>query len=779
MKKPETFDTDFFVPLSGELYVEKCRRGVELAVGGERFRLEAVRPDVLKISISKGGSFDEPPTGAVLTDDFGINLFSLDETAEHISLSTDCLRAEIDRETFALTIARPDGSVVLETEPGRSFLALNERWAMSCRSGAGDTFLGFGQKTGALDKAGRRMSMWNSDIILEGGEPGAFADDYDPYYISIPFFYHLPEGHSDKAAAFFFDNGYRTHFDLADEGGWKAIGDGGLMTLYIFAGPSMAEILSCYTELTGRMQAPPLWALGHHQCRWHDYNAEDIRRLASEYEQRGIPCDSFWLDIDYMDAFRVFSWDREKYPDPSALTAELKERGFKTVTIIDPGIKADEDYSVYQEGVENGHFCKTQYGTVFFGKVWPGQTVFPDFVREETQAWWADHIRRHVAGGIDGIWIDMNEPAVGNAGLESMRFDRDGADYDHDRWHNQYASLMARATVDGLHEADHDRRPFVLSRAGFAGIQRHAANWMGDNHSSWEHLAMSISMCMGMGISGQPFVGCDIGGFTGDTEPELLKRWYQSAVFAPFFRNHNAKGYIDQYPWSFDGKTEDAIREAVRLRYRYLPYLYTAFMLSAETGEPIQRPLIYDFQDDPSLCAVNDQFMCGRQILVAPVIEKGADKRTVRLPQGGWYALETSDFFDGAAEIEVAADSLVCPAYVSEGSVIPVAAPVMSTANYTTDQLELHVYLPRHDGSWTSWIHEDDGITLGDLSECSNRTEFTLFREDGVTRLDIETSDKSQTAFPWKSGGIRCFGAGDLDKVFINGSSADCSDLIC
>ncbi|MHB9027156.1 MAG: glycoside hydrolase family 31 protein, partial [Candidatus Latescibacterota bacterium] len=563
-----------------------------------------------------------------------------------------------------------------------------------------------------------------ADVDLDTG----LRDDMDPYYISIPFLYHVAEDGS--AAGSFIDNGYRLHYDLSRPDAWTVVGDGGQLTEYIFAGPSVKTILRRYTELTGRMVAPPIWALGHHQCRWHDYREEDVRRLAKTFREKRIPCDVLWLDIDYMDNFRIFTWDRRKFPDPAALIADLGRAGFRMVTIIDPGVKHEPGYHVYDEGVRRRLFCRAPGGAVFVGKVWPGHTVFPDYLKEETRAWWADLIAGHAASGLGGIWIDMNEPAVKEVNERCMRFDCGKAEHEHERWHNQYGFLMAQATAGGLRQLRPDVRPFVLSRSGFAGIQRHAANWMGDNGARWEHLALSIRMSCGMGVSGQPFVGSDIGGFAEDATEELLVRWYQYAVFQPFCRNHNMKDCCEQYPWSFGQRAEDNIRASLELRYRLLPYLYSAFLRSVETGEPVQRPLLYDFQYDPRARECDDQFLCGEHLLVAPVLVPGAGERRVFLPEGEWYAFDTPGSRTGGCEITVPAPlyETGAPMFVRAGAVIPTVAPLQSTTEYAPEEITLNVYLPSGDSGWESMLHEDDGLTEQWRAGEFLRTTFRLIR---------------------------------------------------
>ncbi len=371
--------------------------------------------------------------------------------------------------------------------------------------------------------------MWNTDVLnpdataefrdgLDPSDPRSdrTSTEFDPYYVTIPFFYHRAS-ESGAMAGSFVDNSYRASYAFSDPEEYRIRFEGGQWQEYVFAGPSMAGILEAYTSLTGRASLPPMWALGYHQCRWYAYTQDEVEALGDRLRDDRLPCDTLWLDIDYMDGYRVFTWDEDRFPDHVGMLKRLRDNRFRMVTIVDPGVKHDPGYPVYDEGVERDVFCRTEGGGTYIGQVWPGNTAFPDFATAEARAWWGELNAAHVGSGLAGIWNDMNEPATGVIPPGTMLFDKGRAS--HNRFHNQYALLMAMGTTEGLLAAEPELRTFILSRAGFAGIQRYAANWMGDNHSRWDHLWLSTTMACGFGISGQPFVGADIGGFAGDTTP--------------------------------------------------------------------------------------------------------------------------------------------------------------------------------------------------------------------------------------------------------------------
>lgn len=746
-------NTRYFQFFKAVRAVRRIPRGAEMdLVPGEKLRIEAIRPDVVRLKISAGGAFDDPPTFAVCADLPERVEHDLVETPEAVELVTAQVRLRVRKDPLRIDALRPDGSVIFRNAPDRkdhtrAFGVLNDDFVLHRACAREDAFLGLGEKTGRMNRRWRRYKTWNLDVhnayqvkpFIRDLDPDDPARDYeglefDPYYVSIPFFYHL-DGQTGHAAGFFFDNGYPGNFDFAEPDQYTVHFEGGQYTEYVFAGPAIADVLKGYMWLTGHMKPPPLWALGHHQCRWYRYSQETFLELARTYRRKGIPCDVVWLDIDYMDEYRVFTWNHDLFPDPQAMLRTLRDEGFRTITIIDPGVKLDPDYRVYQDGLAKDVFCKCESGAPFIGQVWPEETLFPDFVREEARHWWGRLNARHVQSGLAGIWNDMNEPATGAIEPHRMRFD-DGR-YSHDRYHNQYALLMAMGTVDGLLEAMPDLRTFVLSRAGFSGLQRYAANWMGDNFSRWGYLWQSMPMALGLGLSGQPFVGADIGGFAGQCHGELLARWYQAGALTPFCRNHASDHAPDQYPWSFGEAVERICREAIELRYRLMPYIYTAFMQSCADGLPVQRPLVLDCQYDRAARDVDDEYLFGPHLLVAPVHEAGTTARQVYLPAGTWHHWHTGEVLEGGRFALADTPMDWIPLYARGGAVIPLwpEAPA-STMGHHPEAIDLHVFPPREDGEWTSALHEDDGVTFAEARGQFVRTDLTVRRQGG--RLTIE-----------------------------------------
>src|SRR3954453_3575234 len=774
---PRGIGADHSVRFETASAVEETERGLEAALGRERLRVDVIRDDVVRFKVSRGGAFDETPTFAVCADlDAERPAFDVERGDGIVRLRTRALVVSLWLEPFRLDVHRPDGSRVVETArdaDGRPwpYATLNDAFVVRRRCRPGDPVYGLGEKSGRHNRRRRDFTLRNTDILqsdataeftdaLDPDDPRADVKsvEFDPYYVSIPFFHHQdPE--TGAVAGSFVDNGYRAAYELSRPEEYRIHFAGGQYTEYVFAGPEIRDVVAAYTWLTGRAAPPPMWALAYHQCRWFRYTQQSMEALAARHRAEDLPCDALWLDIEYMDGYRVFTWDTEAFPDVPAMLGRLSEQGFRVVTIVDPGVKHEPGYRVFDDAVQRDVLCRTEGGDIYVGEVWPRATAFPDFVTEEGRAWWGELNAEHVRSGIAGIWNDMNEPATGDIPPDPMRFGR-GA-HSHARFHNQYALLMAMATTSGLREALPERRPFVLSRAGFAGIQRYAANWLGDNLSRWDHLWLSMPMAMGFGLSGQPFVGADVGGFHGHSNAELFLRWMQYGTLTPFCRNHSEIGNVDQYAWTWGDVVTDLVREAIRLRYRLLPYLYAAFLASAETGAPVQRPLVFDHQYDPAVRDLDDEYLLGADLLVAPVFVAGATARPVSLPAGGWYDWHTDETFAGRRWLLVDTPMERIPIFARAGAVIPMwpEAPA-STAGHHPRVVELHLFVPFEDGEPRSLLQEDDGETTAALGGARYRTTFVLERRGSRVTLRAEVEGDGYPEFGREAFELVVHGAG-------------------
>ena len=616
---------------------------------------------------------------------------------------------------------------------------------------AKESFYGLGDKAYDTDLRGRHFENWCSDSF-------AFGRERDALYRSVPVYYGLREGHGYGV---FLDNTYRTHFDFNSNGdGLTTIwADGGAFDYYFINGPELDRVTARYAELTGVPELPPLWALGYHQCRWSYYPEARVKEVAATFRKKRIPCDAIYLDIDYMDGYRCFTWNHEYFPDPKRMIGELREAGFHTVVMIDPGIKVDEDYAVYLDGAAQDVFCRRSTGEQMVGPVWPPECVWPDYTNPRVRDWWGQLYRElYVEQGVSGFWNDMNEPAMFKINALTfpldVRHDFDGLTGDHKKAHNIYGMQMARATHAGLRDLLPAKRPFLLARSNYSGGQRYASLWTGDNIASWEHLAIANRQCLRMAISGYSFTGTDIGGFVDDPSPELLTRWLQLAVFHPLMRIHSmgnntdgaaeveeddvkaseANDRKDQEPWVHGGDHTEHNRRAIELRYALLPYLYTAFERHVATGVPVLRNLFFYDQEDPRCRKYGDQFLAGEDLLVCPVTEPDLKSLTVYLPRGEWYSYWTGKRFTGGRTLRVRLRADRLPIFVRAGALIPTAPPVQHTGELTrAAELLLDVF-PAATGSGS--LYWDAGEGYGYQAGQSSRRTFTLSEEHG--RLTIE-----------------------------------------
>ena len=488
---------------------------------------------------------------------------------------------------------------------------------------------GLGERTTSLNRRGEQSTddpagtkifrMWNTD------PGGAYSAGTDPIYFNIPVYIAL---HSQGSYLAFYENSYPATFSFKTTA--EIHFDHGPLRYYIITG-ALQHLIERYTELTGRPPLPPRWVLGYHQCRWGYKTESDIRQIVQGFRENKLPLSAIHLDIDYMDGYRVFTVDRDRFPDLKKLTAELESDGIKTVTIIDPGIKKDSSFAIFRDGLQNNLYVKNANGKPSYGVVWPGWSAFPDFTDPNTREWWGSLYPHLCDLGVSGIWHDMNEPssfaAWGDPTLPlTTHHEFDGRKGQHAEAHNLYGLLMARAGYEAMRQQNPDRRPWIFTRAGWAGTQRYAWSWTGDTETSWKTLRMTVPEIIGLGLSGIPFTGPDIGGFSAHPTAELYTRWFQLAAFLPFFRTHSSLALPPREPWVFGEPTTTIIRDFLHLRYQMMPFLYTQVWETCRTGHPFIRPVFWQDPDDARLWDIDDTFMLGEALLVAPVLEENASE---------------------------------------------------------------------------------------------------------------------------------------------------------
>lgn len=587
---------------------------------------------------------------------------------------------------------------------------------------ADDDLYGTGEVTGDLRRNNKDILLWNKDNY------GYMANEGRNLYQSHPWVLGLRKDGS--AFGVIADNTWKSRLTTNGEIRFESCGPA--FRVVVIEGGSTQEVLKKLAHLTGPMELPPLWALGYQQCRW-SYNPDSrVREVVDSMRINQIPCDVIWMDIDYMDQFKVFTFDEAQFPEPEALQQHVHAQKMKTVYMIDPGVKVEPGYSVYDQGKEYDFFVKNAQGEDFEGRVWPGPCHFPEFNRSEVRTWWSGLTRDFMRHGADGLWNDMNEPAVFEGVDGTM--DEDAVhmvgeshySYDsHLRYHNIYGLNMIRASREGSLLAHPDKRPFVLSRANFLGGQRYGATWNGDNMSCWEHLQQSIPMTLNLGLSGQPFNGPDMGGFGADCDAELLAHWVATGIYFPFARNHSAKGTVNQEPWAFGQKVLDVYRTAVNRRYRLMPYIYTLFREASTNGLPVMRPLFMADEKDLSLRQEQRVYLLGQDLMIIPRWAKQP-----ALPKGKWNIIRFEEQEDDYQ------------AFVAQrpGSIIPLANLAQNTVDYRTDSLTLLVNLDESSHAH-GLLYEDAGDGFGYRKGEYSLSEISASTEGRSVKIKIEQKE--------------------------------------
>ncbi|MGJ8685378.1 MAG: glycoside hydrolase family 31 protein [Nonlabens sp.] len=716
---------------------------------GVILRLQVFRDSVIRFKYGTGGKLEEDFSYAIDEDgNRGYNKLEVKEKDTHYEITTSKVVCHIAKADLRSRIFDLNGKIICEDELGfhyeESYEYGGEIVKMSKKAQPGESYYGLGDKPADNNMRAKRFELWGTDQY-------AFGKQTDPLYKNVPFYVGLQ---NKIAYGIFFDNTFRSYFDFALErhhvtSFWA---QGGAMDYYFIYGPDVNSVVSGYTELTGKPELPPLWALGYHQCKWSYYPESNVREIAAKFRELQIPCDAIYLDIDYMDGFRCFTWDNEKFPDPTKMISDLKEDGFKTIAIIDPGIKVDPEYSVYQEAMEKDYFCKRADGPYMKGKVWPGQCYFPDYTNPKVRTWWADLFKGLIAdNGLAGIWNDMNEPAVMEVPNKTfpndVRHDYDGHPCSHRKAHNIYGAQMARATYEGVKKFIYPKRPFVITRSAYSGTQRYTSSWFGDNVATWEHLSIANIQAQRMALSGMSFAGSDIGGFADQPTGELFARWIALGVFHPFCRVHSSGDHGDQEPWTFDENVTNITRKFVELRYKLLPYLYTTFWQYAEEGTPMLKSLVVYDQEDAQTHYRNDEFMYGDKFLVCPVLEPNAKGRRMYIPRGEWYNFWTRETISGGKEAWVDADIDEIPLFVKAGAIIPRYPVMQYVGEKKIEFLTLDVFYTQ--GKEKSVVYEDanDGydykkgrFSLRNLTFKGSENEMVISQyKDGKFITEYET----------------------------------------
>ena len=566
----------------------------------------------------------------------------------------------------------------------------------------GERFIGLGEKTGPLDRKGSGYQNWNTDAY-------AYNSGTDPLYCSMPFYIGI---HHGLQYGIFLDNSHKSFFNFgASNNRFSSFSaDAGEMNYYYFYGASVAEVISNYTWLTGRIQLPPRWSIGYQQARYSYYPDTEVLSMARTFREKEIPADVIVLDIHYMEKYKIFTWDLKNFSNPQSLIDKLKSQNFEVVLMCDPGIKTEKGYEAYEDGLQKDVFVKYPDGENYTGQVWPGWCHFPDFTNPATRAWWGQKLKSYSDLGVLGYWNDMNEIASwGNMLPENLEFDFDGKKATSRKARNLYGFQMARSTFEATKKLLNGKRPFNLTRSGFSGVQRYSAVWTGDNVSYDEHMMLGVRLVNSLGLTGVAFAGYDVGGFVGEASTKLFARWIAIGSLSPFFRGHTMINSKDSEPWSFGEEVEQISRNYIRFRYQLLPYIYSIFYEASQTGMPVQRSLAINYSHDERVYngQFHHQYLFGPFILVVPV-ESNKEFVKVFFPPGEWYSIFNGKKYEGNQEVIIETPIHLLPVFVKGGAILPMQRPVQNTKE-NVNELILHVYQGTSDTGFD--FYEDDGVS--------------------------------------------------------------------
>ncbi|MDK0903933.1 glycoside hydrolase family 31 protein [Clostridium perfringens] len=674
---------------------------IDIYFSNMKITLTMFENDIVKVFI--GDKYEESISTNGVVDNLEKGEFIVEEDSNFVIIKGTKVLTFVDKNTTEISFKDLDGNII------------NEDFQPSFKDEKGNVYIskvndclayyGLGEKGGDLNKKGCYTENFNTD------DPET-DDDSITYYKTIPFYVALKE---EATYGIFFDNSFRSYFDMGKEMGDRIFfgAIGGQIQYYFIPGENIKEVVKNYTALTGRMEMPPLWSLGYQQCRFSYFSQEEVRELVKTFEEKDIPLDVVYLDIDYMDGFRVMTFKTPNFDDAAGLIGDLKEKGIRTITIIDPGVKVDEEYDVFKRGKEGNHFTKKLDGEMFIGAVWPGDSAFPDFSNKYCREWWKSELKKFISEhGMDGIWNDMNEPCVFNNDhktmLETCLHNSDNGVIEHKEFHNRYGFEMSRCSKEAQEELHPNERGFSMTRATYAGGQRYSSVWTGDNMSLWSQMRMSISMNANLGISGFSFVGNDVSGFGLDSSEELFIRWMEMGPFIPIFRNHSNMYTRRQEPWAFGPRAEKIAKKSIELRYELLPYIYDLYYISHKEGLPIFRPMIMEYEKDMNLLNMREQFMLGENMIVAPVLYEGERSKTLYLPKGSWFNYFTMEKLQGGKWYKLPCELDEILVFVKEGAIIPTYNKKFRNVKERPNNILLKVFGENAKG----FHYNDDGHTM-------------------------------------------------------------------
>lgn len=688
------------------LKYQKTNHGLEGNTAKHFFKVSVYNPNTIRIQVSRNRNIEDFSFALVDEKVPDFSDFKILDNGNSISVSTKDITAEIQKKPyFKITYKNAKGEVINEDLDGKALgtTFLGDKVTVY-KKHFGERFVGMGESLGNLDRNKTIVTTWNTDFYK-------YDDPRIPMYISVPFYIGILK---DKVYGIYYDNSFKGTFNFgASNKRFMSVSfDGGDMDYFFIHDDSVAKVIENYTSITGRMPLPPKWSIGYQQSRCSYYNEDQVNFIANTFREKKIPLDGIVLDADYLVEYEPFRIDTKKFPDMKKMASQLKQRGIELTASVNPGIKIDPTYDAYNDGIKKDIFLKYQDGEKYITDIYPNTNYFPDFTYPKARTWWADHMKIYQDVGINGYWNDMNEPAIdGQMMPDNVVFDYNGRKSSTAESHNLYGFLMARSSFESFKKYGGNKRPFVMTRSAFAGVQRYATVWSGDNQAKDEHILLGVLLNNQMSLSGIPFVGPDLGGYIGDGNKDLYRRWVEVGVFSPYLRNHREQFAAANEPWSYGEDNELISQSYIGFRYQMMPYLYSKFHETSQNGMPISKALCVDYPYDNNIYDVNyqHQFLFGDAFLIAPVMGKDKQKK-IYFPEGQFYNIFTDEKIEGNQEKLMELDPYHLPIFAKASSIIPLQNVTQSTKDKPDDTLLLHIY--NGDETNTFSYYEDDGETL-------------------------------------------------------------------
>jgi alpha-glucosidase len=700
---------------------KKIPGGIEGKTPAAIFAVHAYSGSIIRVRVSKEKNLNSFSYALESNEIPDFKDIQVTENGKTIEISTSEMVVEIEKEpTFRVIFKNKKGEIINEDVPGEGFgtTFIGDKVTVYKKLMDGERFVGLGEVLGNLDKRGMGFTLNNTDTWKYG-------DPRLSMYVSVPFFIGI---HSRQIYGIFFNNTWKTFFNfgLSTPDFSSITAEGGDADYFFFYDDSVGKIIEHYTSVTGRMPLPPLWSLGYHQSRCSYYPQENVKILAETFRRKKIPVDCIVLDADYLHEYEPFRVNKNRFPDLAGLAADLKKMNIEITASVNPGIKIDNTYEAYTDGLEKDVFVKYSNGSLFVSDIAPNTNHFPDFTNSKAREWWIEKMKFLPENGIHGYWNDMNEPAVGGSYLpDNLVFDFDGRKAIAPEAKNVFGMQMARSSFESALKYGNGSRPFILTRSGFAGVQRYSTVWTGDNTASDEFLLGGVLLNSQMGISGIPFVGPDIGGYIGDGTKELFTRWMEVGVFSPFMRNHKGFFTTANEPWAYGEEAEAISKTWLGFRYRLMPYIYSTFYETTLTGMPVARSLCIDYPFESKVYdnLFQHQFLFGDALLVVPVTSQEKVKK-IWLPEGDWYNNFTDEILSGEKEWLQEVPVYQIPVFAKSSAIIPMQSLVQSTKDKPSDTLIIHIFNGNEKNSFV--YYEDDGNSFDYQkgSFCKRNIEF-------------------------------------------------------